>query len=551
MLTRTSVRALGTAFGVVLLGVVACVASDGEASHAAGGGNGSGGGINSGSGGIYNGDGEPLPPEEELEEDFEVPAAVGRFLWAANPKSNRVALVDAKTYETQAFDAGFAPTYLAGLPPAKDFPGGAVVLNELSQDATLYLLPKEGPVNAATIVTHTVPVHRRANAWRIGPNSRFAVAWTNARTLESVDPTEGLQDVTIIDRAGKKPTATRLSVGYRPSQVFIDEAEERAYVVSQPGITVIHLTHEDGPRVERELFLPEHASGGRRDVSITPDGGLAFVRLEGSAEILVVDLTTDTRVTVKLPAVVTDLDVSADGARAVAVMRRSGSDSLGSAGFGGASSGDLSRVAVLPVATITTDPEDFDLVEIEGLFGSAVLSQDGTRALLYTNGVPQSLLAILDLTTGDHREVDLMAPVRAVFLSEDGAHAVALLSPPAGSVARGAFSLVPVAEEFPPKLEGTNAPARFVSLSSDPPRALITTDGGETGPHDVFLARFPDLRVDRSRLPSAPLASGVMPEAGKGFVAQEHPEGRVTFVTLADGATRTLTGFELGGKVVE
>ena len=37
----------------------------------------------------------------------------------------------------------------------------------------------------------------------------------------------------------------------------------------------------------------------------------------------------------------------------------------------------------------------------------------------------------------------------------------------------------------------------------------------------------------------------------RAFVAQAHPEGRITFVDLDSGAHRTLTGFELGAKVVE
>jgi hypothetical protein len=39
--------------------------------------------------------------------------------------------------------------------------------------------------------------------------------------------------------------------------------------------------------------------------------------------------------------------------------------------------------------------------------------------------------------------------------------------------------------------------------------------------------------------------------AGRGYVAQKHPEGRITFVTLESGEARTLTGFELGSRVVD
>jgi hypothetical protein len=46
------------------------------------------------------------------------------------------------------------------------------------------------------------------------------------------------------------------------------------------------------------------------------------------------------------------------------------------------------------------------------------------------------------------------------------------------------------------------------------------------------------------------MATGVVPGAGKAFVAQEHPEGRITFIDLAEGEEREITGFELASKVV-
>ena len=57
--------------------------------------------------------------------------------------------------------------------------------------------------------------------------------------------------------------------------------------------------------------------------------------------------------------------------------------------------------------------------------------------------------------------------------------------------------------------------------------------------------------MDLLPLASPPLATGIVPLAGKGYVAQQHPEGRITFVDLEDGSAKTLTGFELGAKVVD
>ena len=64
----------------------------------------------------------------------------------------------------------------------------------------------------------------------------------------------------------------------------------------------------------------------------------------------------------------------------------------------------------------------------------------------------------------------------------------------------------------------------------------------------MYMGLFPTLEVQHFPLASPPLTAGVVAAAETGYVAQKHPEGRITFVTLADGEARTLTGFELGSR---
>ena len=113
----------------------------------------------------------------------------------------------------------------------------------------------------------------------------------------------------------------------------------------------------------------------------------------------------------------------------------------------------------------------------------------------------------------------------------------------------GAFGLVSVGDEGPPRIQGTLTVPRFVSLSAD--RVLVTTWGSQATQAATFLGRFPDLSVDRFELTDEPLASGVVIETGQGFVAQSHPEGRVTFFNLETAESRTVTGFELASEVVD
>jgi hypothetical protein len=105
---------------------------------------------------------------------------------------------------------------------------------------------------------------------------------------------------------------------------------------------------------------------------------------------------------------------------------------------------------------------------------------------------------------------------------------------------------------LPAKIQGTDAPPYRVALAQtlNGLRGLVTTRDDVHGIHAAYLVRMPSLQVDRIDLSSPPIAVGVLPALGVGYVAQQHPEGRITFINLETGAPETLTGFELADRVV-
>ncbi len=62
---------------------------------------------------------------------------------------------------------------------------------------------------------------------------------------------------------------------------------------------------------------------------------------------------------------------------------------------------------------------------------------------------------------------------------------------------------------------------------------------------------MPSLDVVSYALASPPIAVGIAAASATGFVAQNYTEGRITFVDLDGGGARTITGFELGARVVQ
>jgi len=514
--------------------------------------------------------GSSLPPETELESSYEVPVATGHFIWSANPQSGRVAYVDAATLEVHTVEAGNAPTTIAAIPGADD---AVIVLNVLSDDATILRIGASG-LSSATVhgVAHA------ANAVAVSADGAWAIAWTDARRVSFPAPTAGYQDLTVINLRADPQSAlakTIVAAGFRPVSVAFAADGTRAFAVTEDGITVIALGAAEPARVIKNVIVTDDPTenADTRDVSITPNGGLAVIRREGSAAIDVVDLATGARSTITLSGAVTDLDLSSDGARAVAVVR------------------DTAEVAVLPLAAGLPSAGAVAHVTIAGeTVGSVALAADGGTALLYSNAIALERITVLTLgATPSYRVVKLHAPVLSVFPTANGASAVVIHAdtstgsaatgtggigsaasgtggigdagaavtadggavPPAGPRAGHAFSLVPLAADLPAKIQTTDAPPEAVVLSPAGDRALITAHDDARAVYAIYLGLFPTLEVQRVALASPPIAAGIVAKAGRGYVAQKHPEGRLTVVTLASGEARTLTGFELGSRVVD
>jgi DNA-binding beta-propeller fold protein YncE len=95
-------------------------------------------------------------------------------------------------------------------------------------------------------------------------------------------------------------------------------------------------------------------------------------------------------------------------------------------------------------------------------------------------------------------------------------------------------------------------PGPFV-YAPDGATAYVALDGGDavtaTRALHVVAARTGVVRS--LPLGSPPSAVGIVPSAKQAFVAQRHPQGRMSFVALATGAVRTVTGFDLNSQIVD
>ncbi len=586
--------------------------SSGFAGPSSFGGSSSGSGAFSGSSGGSGGGADVpgtvdagLPAETKAESSFESPVATGNIVWIANPTSGLVAYIDSTTFSVQTVGAGDAPTYLAAIPSTTG--DVAIVQNALSHDATL-LDDRSGVLTSTTF-----PSTADANSWAVSTqdpanagekNARWAIAWTDSTRISNPDPAQGFQEIAVFDLSGSANARAPeiLTVGYRPSQFAFSADESTAYAVTQDGISVIDLVGSAMPRVTANLPLqaippagdaagdaaaagnadaasddgslpdasppdggvveastldatqlapdaasptystpdatpdatiPTPPSSGTPDVSFRPDGSMALVRLDGSNVISVIALPGGTTTSVTLPGIPTDLTIAPSGDFAVAVLR------------------DASTVVLLPLPGIAADPSSFSLVPVSGTtIGRAIVTKSGSSILLFTTAAPVDAMVVMNAASHAYRTVALHDPILAVFPTDDEQNAVVLhnVTPSPGSHVEGAFSLVPVAASLPASIQPLTAPPTAVAIDSASDRALVTFRDDTTGTYGVDLALFPSLQNVAFTLASPPIAAGIV--GGEGYVAQDFDEGRITFIELQTQAERTITGFDLGARIV-
>lgn len=496
------------------------------------------------------------PPEQELDSTYQAPVSTGRFIWIANPTSGRVAYVDASSLVVKTVEAGNAPTTVAAVPGADE----VVVLNALSNDATV--LSTDG----TTLASRTIPgIVAGANRLVVSPQGRFAIAWVDGRQVANARATDGFQTLTVLDLGASVGAAhTTLAVGFRPASVSFSSDERRAFAVTEDGVSILSLDGPGGPLVGNNVALDTDptATADTRDVSITSDGRFAVVRREGSNTVGVIDLGGGAPPTsLLLSGPVTDLDLTDDGTRAVAVVRQT------------------AEVAVIPLGDAAPALTDVIRLTITGeTIGQTVLTAGGTTALLYSNAVSSERITVLSLSASppSWRTLRVHAPVLSVIATADGRGAVVLhpvdngaiagntdagasdsgsdagaASQPTGTPMAGAFSLLPLDGTHPALIQATDAPIQAVAVSPAGDRALITVRDDRQAVFGAYVGQFPTLAVQRYPLASPPIAAGVAAAAGRGYVAQQHPDGRITLIALDSGDARTLTGYELGARVVD
>lgn len=520
-----------------------------------GGGTASGG---SGAGGAGASDEPaPLPPEVEIKLDFELPQASQRFVYAANPESGTVVIIDAETLTIQTVETGDRPTFLQTLRGTDD----AIVLNVGSDDATILRSPD------TKLTSSTVDVVPGANVIAVAPDGKHAVVYFNALYSSAGSATGSFQDVTVLTLEPGNDRAIGMTVGFRPREVIFASDGSAAYAVTDDGVSVLDFESIDdsGSGIARLVTLGADVDQTSLDVSITPDGRYALARQPAQSAIRLVDLSKGEIQTLELadlmlpdpdadpdvdagtsdaPVEITDLDLAPNGDFALAVLR------------------NQDAVVRIPVPEAFEDDSKLRVYTVAGqLFGSVEIAPEADRALLYTTAAEVERITILPLT-GDEppHTVALRKLVQAVAIAPDGKTALIMHTKVAGDPnepgidpdtmidRKFGYSVLRLSSGDV-KLQVTDIPAKTFTITPDGSLAFLLFRDDPSFVREVHEVDATSFLVEKIRLGSPPISLGAVPSSERLFVNQEHPDGRITLIDWKTNEQRTVTGFELNSRI--
>jgi YVTN family beta-propeller protein len=533
---------------------------------------GNGAGATSGAGGAA-----ALPPEKEVDVGFELPHAGAHFVYVANPDSNNIAVIDARTLAIQTVEAGAGPRFLQTF----GTDDAAIVLNTVSSDATIV----RTDAASGTSTVARVPVERGSNAIAVAPDGQHAIVYYNDAFSSPTTTPGSFQHVTVVKLEAGADASTGMSIGYRASRVFFttDSTNNttKAFIITEDGVNVLDLAaiDQNGPSIADIVDYGSPGLGKAPDVSVTPDGLYALAREPAGSALRLIELSTVKRTVRRLDlanvggtatgtdagghdagaansdsggappppgqVTVTDVDLEPNGTYAMAVLReRSGVVRIPiPGGFDGTS-----------LATLTSVPGE--------LIGSVTLTPKGKYALLFTTAEPTNeRMTILALDgKSEPRSIQLRKSIASIVVAPDEATALIVHQKLPGDPnepgldeetkvdRQDGYSVVALDRGFP-VLQITDAPLGPSTIVPDGSNLFILFNAPSL--REVQSVDLRSFLVSHIALGSPPVSVGSVPTTNRVFVGQDHPDGRISFIDWTTGAVQSVTGFELNSRIRE
>ncbi|AWV90245.1 YncE family protein [Bradymonas sediminis] len=233
-------------------------------------------------------------------------------------------------------------------------------------------------------------------------------------------------------------------------------------------------------------------------------------------------------------------------------------------------------------ADFPTGIDGFSVVDlvVDGM-GAAVVSASGDTALLYStlNQEKRAVLYDLSADSGEdaQRALAFEKGVRGALSDKSGNTLLVFHSKLDGPVPPNASPADPEYIEHSwgvSVVDVASSATRLVLSKKEPGQAVLSTpeldangDAAEDAKifmifkaplsaqdsdseyRDVLTVNLRSFRTDSFRVPSVPEGLGLIREAGRVYISQRHPQGRMTFVDVVSESRQTVTGYQLNAGI--
>jgi len=488
----------------------------------------------------------PPPPEDEVDYDLRTPEAGGTYLYIPSAGLDALVVIDATTLAVHLVEVGVEPTLVRALPQDE----GAIVLNHGSNDLSIVRPRGRGEFDVKTV--DVLPDHNRMV---LSPDGAWAFVWFDP-SLGDGGGFGSLQDVSAVALTEGEEVVYNLVVGFRPTEVQFSAMGQLALFFCENGISGVRLAE-----LTSDTFLPPVAVDDNpfrkpvdREIAVTPDGTLAVVRdLVASPRLTLVDLQAHSLRQLDLPDWPTDLDMTPDGTRVVVPMKATEQVALVQVPEA------FTWVAPAPDPEAPEDPEatppanPFVTIAYTGArFGSAELTADGTRALLYTTDTGTSAIGMVDTASGAVFVQPLAKEVRSVLVSLDGRMAALLHRKASGAdpalAGVEAYSLLDLDTGFT-KIETVDHAVDKVIFTDDSRELFVLMPDPSGAEHAVHRVSTRTFAVIPYATPDAPVYVGALPSIHKVAIALDNPTGWITLIDTDNGNVDQVNCFELNSFI--
>lgn len=507
------------------------------------GGGGSGGGEWYDAGASTSADyGSPPEAEDELDFDLKAPQASEHYVYiAATARDSLVRISADDSLEIRLIPVGGQPTVVATL-GSKDV---ALVINSGTQDFSIVRSTEEKDT------VKTVDTLPYVNTISVSPDGNYAIVYYNDAVAGEFDPVGDFQTISVVDVREGQEQVYNVSTGFHPGRIYFHESDPVAYLITDDGISILDLD-----LVKDGTITPIVAVAGDamdddpslREVLVTENGAYAVVYNRAKPEFSVVDIDSGEIVTEQVEGLPTDVDLIPAANGALLMLREQ----------------KLAYIVGLH-GMLAGEPDALTKIDIAGsMAGAAVITEDGSRAVLYSTVGDAKAVAVMDLNDSHFawQAYPAQKSVVGVSVSRHGStalvfHEVEAYSPTASELDKmiaktNGFTLFNLDTGYRKLIQTENHWTQSLCVSQDPAedlRAFVLTPSTAGIGHSVQSADLDTYIVEDVALASEPMAMVYVPLARRVAVAQDHPNGRITFIDVDTGKTYSVTGYELNGLI--